>query len=108
MNNKQNYIVEKILQKLSEQGFAQGKRNKFELVESTEKGVRILREKGTEDEIKKDEIEEVVKILLEKPNIYDYNVENFRKEIEKVIKRRIYSPLWAMIHLVDKDEYILD
>jgi len=103
---QQKLILEKILCKLNEQRFAQGRKKKFDLVKITDTNISLLRRNAKVVKVKISEIEAMILVFLKEPNKYDYNISLcFKEEVDKVTKHYIDSPIWALLHLVEKHEY---
>ncbi len=75
---------------------AQGKVKKFVYVGDTPNGVKILREVGTEWEIKIDDIIKSVDAVREDSSIYS----NGPSRLKPYINNHRQSPLWALLHLL--------
>lgn len=104
-NSKIDSIVNKILLKCCTAIKIQGKKKSFKYLSETWDDIELLRDNGSKVKISKSEIKKVVQIIVNNPKIYNYNTSEFKNEIKSDIKRRIYSPLWALVHLVDIDTF---
>lgn len=97
-----NEITELIISRYKDIRFAQGARNRFELIKVELERIHIKRKKGTIWPIKKEQIVRAVEAVRQDPTIYGAGP----AKLKPYINERVQSPLWAMLHLLSLDEII--
>ena len=99
-------IVEEIIERFREQGFAQGAINQFGFVSDDGENIIVSREQGQNTSISRNEILSAVQAVRGNPDLYNGTVTAFRNVLdgEYGINRRIYSPLYALIRILPLEE----
>jgi len=100
MPNTAGNVANKMLSRFVEQGGAQGKRNYFGFAGNADDGVSVLRANGKKYDVKREFIVQAVEAVRKDPAIYNAGP----TRLKPYINRWIYSPLWAMLHLMTLDE----
>lgn len=95
-------VAELIIERFKAKGYAEGPRNKFGFIKDDGKSIVVSRETGQDTPIKRDYIAEAVAVVRMEPNIYSAGPSKLRP----YIKRRIQSPLWALLQLVSLKELL--
>ena len=96
--------AKELAERFSKRRSAQGKRPGiiFEYLRTKGDKVFLLRPVGTESFVTLSEIAQAVEAVRQDPTIY----ENGPTGLRPYIARRVYSPLWAILHLATMDELL--
>lgn len=101
-NNDYLAILNKIKSKFEKQGYVQGKRNKFGLLECTKDYLFVSRKKGENTKIENKHLINAIKGIINDISYYDKGVREYKRFNTC---KRIESPIWALIHSLDKEDY---
>lgn len=100
-------IAGRIIERLRKEGFAQGEINQFGYVSDDGNGIIVSRENGQDTPISREEIAKAAQAVRNHPAIYNGTVTNFGEVLREgySVNRRIYSPLFALVHLVALEDF---
>ena len=95
-------LAKEIVKRFREKGVVQVPGyNVFKYVSDADKSVTILREKGTQAKIPLDKLKAGIEAVQKNPSTYERGPNSLRP----YGITHINSPIWAMLHLLDKTEY---
>lgn len=93
-------IADLIISRFITNNGAKGKRNYFGCLGKTSEGVLVSRQNGSSYDVSKDYIIQAIEAVRKELSIY----EDGPARLKPYINRWIYSPLWALLHLLSMDE----
>jgi hypothetical protein len=93
-------VAEEIIRNFKVKRYAKGPRNEFGFIRDDGIKIVVSRENGEDTPITREYIAQAVAAVRKDPSIYILGPSS----LKPYIKRRIQSPLWALLHLVSLNE----
>jgi hypothetical protein len=95
-------VTEIVVKRFIRKKEVQGMLNRFKFVNEADSGIYVMRESGSECYISREDIMKTVEAFRIDPSIY----QDGPTKLRQYIKKRIYSPLWAIVRLLSIDEIV--